>query len=729
MGPVQPPQRKGRMPQYSKNNLVELQNKFDELECKGVFRKPEDVGISVEYINPSFLVKRASGGFRLVTAFADVGRYSKPQPSLMPDVDSTLRTIAQWKYIIKSDLTSAFYQIPLAKDSMKYCGVATPYRGVRVYTRCAMGMPGSETALEELMCRIVGDFLQKGCVAKLADDLFCGGNIPEELLHTLGMLSSSLQKSGICLSPSKTVICPKSITILAFKRSQCCRSIDPAPGFRPLCDDSYLKQLNISIEIGRVNNQNKNPVADKAIAELEDELLREERDQSPLSENTLVIATTRLNSRLRQRGLSSRELWTQRNQFTRELLPISDMNLIRAQHEARNKNHGFREILKCSRPARPIPDVFIGDLVYLYTDRSKTQSRDWYLVVAGDGEWCFIKRFSGNQLRASSYKESDCDDHDEDSFPGPIPDLPPARAEPPPILICENIDDVENLDEPTVLPDNSLERDITDCKSSNEQDNKRVLHKRSELKTPARCVKYVDVCPDKQAWGTNAKDMCPNPDEYHCMFDTECNLVEDCRPKQTNNEIKLYFIEKNIANFYLRTVPAMSSNNPDYHILQQATFCKSASNISKSTSCDYNNNTSVSNNTIEQNSGSTVEGLKACCISFVILFVTSVALASIIPCIIYKIKRFKKSDERNEETNSLIKINNELDRVKKENCDVKQQLSQLKEDKHNIEEQLHVLQLKYMNGEQNNTQSRFAQESSSVGQTVPVSFQETDILL
>ncbi|CAC5379308.1 unnamed protein product [Mytilus coruscus] len=97
MGPVQPPQRKGRMPQYSKNNLVELQNKFDELEWKGVFRKPEDVGISVEYINPSFLVKKASGGFRLVTTFAEVGRYSKPQPSLMPDVDSTHRTIAQWK--------------------------------------------------------------------------------------------------------------------------------------------------------------------------------------------------------------------------------------------------------------------------------------------------------------------------------------------------------------------------------------------------------------------------------------------------------------------------------------------------------------------------------------------------------------------------------------------------------------------------------------------------------
>ena len=130
MGPAQPPQREGRVPQYSRDKLVELQQKFDELEQCHVFRRPED-------INPSFLVKKPSGGFCLVTAFTDVGRYSKPQPSLMPDVDSTLCTIAPWKYIIKSDLTRAFYQIPLSKASMKYCGVATPFRGIRVYTRSA----------------------------------------------------------------------------------------------------------------------------------------------------------------------------------------------------------------------------------------------------------------------------------------------------------------------------------------------------------------------------------------------------------------------------------------------------------------------------------------------------------------------------------------------------------------------------------------------------------------
>ena len=98
-----------------------------------------------------------------------------------------------------SDLTSAFYQIPLAKESMKFCGVATPFRGVRVYARCAMGMPGSETPLEELMCRVLGDLLQEGVVIKLADDLYCGGNSPQELLHNWSRVLDALDRCNLRL--------------------------------------------------------------------------------------------------------------------------------------------------------------------------------------------------------------------------------------------------------------------------------------------------------------------------------------------------------------------------------------------------------------------------------------------------------------------------------------------------------------------------------------------------
>ena len=134
----------------------------------------------------------------------------------MPDVDSTLRKIAQWKYIIISDLTKSFYQIPLSHDSMKYCGVVTPYRGIRVYVRTAMGMPGSEIALEELTCRVLGDLVQEGIVAKVADDLYCGGSTPEELLQNWKRVLHALRRCDLNLSASKTVIAPKEAVILGW---------------------------------------------------------------------------------------------------------------------------------------------------------------------------------------------------------------------------------------------------------------------------------------------------------------------------------------------------------------------------------------------------------------------------------------------------------------------------------------------------------------------------------
>ena len=83
-----------------------------------------------------------------------------------------------------------------------------------------MGMPGSETALEEMMCRVLGDLIQEGCVTKLADDLYFGGDSPETLLSNWRRVLESLDRCNLRLSPTKTIICQKSTTILSWIWSQ-----------------------------------------------------------------------------------------------------------------------------------------------------------------------------------------------------------------------------------------------------------------------------------------------------------------------------------------------------------------------------------------------------------------------------------------------------------------------------------------------------------------------------
>ena len=51
---------------------------------------------------------------------------------------------------------------------------------------------------------------------------------------------------------------------------------DPAPGFKSLVNDQLLQQHRIVLELGNSKNPNKNPVAEKAVQELEIELLRQD---------------------------------------------------------------------------------------------------------------------------------------------------------------------------------------------------------------------------------------------------------------------------------------------------------------------------------------------------------------------------------------------------------------------------------------------------------------------
>ena len=167
---------------------------------------------------------------------------------------------------------------------------------------------------------------------------------------------------------------------------------DPAPGFAALVNDALLAKYRLTIELGRVK---KNPVAEKAVRELECELVHQQPTGGTVTQLVLSVATANLNTRVRNKGFSARELWTQRDQFTNERLPLTYYNLIHQQHRLRNANHAHSEIPKSPGGALPKSQ---------HADRNKTRSRCRYIVVSTNGSWLNISKFIGNQLSATSYR-------------------------------------------------------------------------------------------------------------------------------------------------------------------------------------------------------------------------------------------------------------------------------------------------------------------------------------
>lgn len=88
------------------------------------------------------------------------------------------------------------------------------------------------------------------------------------------------------------------------------------PGFAVLAGDETLAKHRLTIKVGNAKNINKNPVAEKAIQELQGEILCIEPSCRAVTHLLLSLATAHLNGRVRSRGLSVCKMLFQRSIFS-----------------------------------------------------------------------------------------------------------------------------------------------------------------------------------------------------------------------------------------------------------------------------------------------------------------------------------------------------------------------------------------------------------------------------
>ena len=80
-------------------------------------------------------------------------------------------------------------------------------------------------------------------------------------------------------------------------------------------------------------------MAEKASQELKAEILRQDPSGDPVAPFNLALAVSRLNPRIRGRGLSAYEMWVQRDQSTNSQLRLLDQQLIADQQLLHKQNH------------------------------------------------------------------------------------------------------------------------------------------------------------------------------------------------------------------------------------------------------------------------------------------------------------------------------------------------------------------------------------------------------
>ena len=220
--------------------------------------------------------------------------------------------------------------------------------------------------------------------------------------------------------------------------------VDPSPGFQSVANNDSLHHLNVTIKVGRVKNKIKNPVAEKAVRELEGELIRHEPGGRPVSAVGLALATARLRPLAYHLASCVPNSISSPTNSCRCLITTSYLvttsNVPLTMPSVRSPRSGL---------VPHTPSLHVRDIVYLISDKDKSHARDRYIVVSIDLPWCFVKTFSGSQLRATSYmvKLSECyavppsvivPNHsgsqapqDQDDEPSPVTSAVPAAPVPP----------------------------------------------------------------------------------------------------------------------------------------------------------------------------------------------------------------------------------------------------------------------------------------------------------
>ena len=163
--------------------------------------------------------------------------------------------------------------------------------------------------------------------------------------------------------------------------------------------DSELRKLNITIDLGRHHNKNKNPVADNACREFHKELLRFKPEGSALSDMELAIITSNINKRIRKSGLSSKEICFQRDQISNINKHVDDDSLAKEIIQDRIKKH--------PKLNNNTTNINIGNNVFIKNDKSKLKPRELYIVVDIHEEknqtWVIVQKCS-SQFRSKQYK-------------------------------------------------------------------------------------------------------------------------------------------------------------------------------------------------------------------------------------------------------------------------------------------------------------------------------------
>lgn len=198
-----------------------LRQVLSEMEEQEIIRRSVS-----EYASPLVLVWKKDGSLRICTDFRWLNARTLKDAHPLPHQSDCLAALGGNTYFSTMDLTSGFYNIPMAEEDKKYTAFTTPM-GLFEYNRMPQGLCNSPASFMRMMLSIFGDLNFSSLLCYL-DDLLVFARTEEEALERLETVFQRLRIHNLKLSPKKCHLMRSSVKFLGHIIDGNGVAVDPA---------------------------------------------------------------------------------------------------------------------------------------------------------------------------------------------------------------------------------------------------------------------------------------------------------------------------------------------------------------------------------------------------------------------------------------------------------------------------------------------------------------------
>ena len=143
--------------------------------------------------SPVVVVGKKDGGFRLCCDFRLLNKKTIPDKHPLPRIQETLDSLQGSKYFSVLDLSRAYYQGYMAKDSREKTAFVTPW-GFYEWVRIPFGLKNAVPKFQRFMENNIEDFRDEFASPYLDDTIVYSKTAPEHIEHIRKVLQKFREK-------------------------------------------------------------------------------------------------------------------------------------------------------------------------------------------------------------------------------------------------------------------------------------------------------------------------------------------------------------------------------------------------------------------------------------------------------------------------------------------------------------------------------------------------------